>query len=96
VDHPAVCARDLQITGVLQLDDEVLVSVEGALSAGVLNLRIGDEEVRLRTIDVLEGWRAAGTRVASFVSIEHELVGLVHEATAHAVGALLAADCELV
>jgi len=34
--------------------------------------------------------------VSTFVSIEHELIGLVHEPTAHAVGAVLSADCELV
>jgi hypothetical protein len=84
-----VCARDVRLNGVINLDDEVLASFEGEGSSGAIAFRIGPEDVRERTLEVLDSWRTDGTRLATFVSIEHELVGLVHEPTGRAIAGVL-------
>jgi hypothetical protein len=84
-----VCARDVRLNAVLHLEDEVLASFEGEDSSGAIAFRIGPSSIRLSTIEVLERWRQEGTPLATFVSIEHELVGLVHEPTGRAIAGVL-------
>ena len=88
-----VCARDVRLNAVLRLGDEVLASFEGDDSSGGIAFRIQPDEVRTATVEVLERWWQEGTPLATFVSIEHELVGLVHEPTGRAIaGVLLGPD----
>jgi hypothetical protein len=79
----------VRLDAVLCLDDEVLASFAGADSCGAIAFRIGPAEIRSSTIEVLERWRQEGTPLATFVSIEHELVGLVHEPSGRAIAGVL-------
>jgi hypothetical protein len=87
-----VCARDVRLNAVLHLDDEVLASFEGEGSSGAIAFRIGPASIRSSTIEVLERWRLEATPLATFVSMEHELVGLVHEPTGRAIAGVLIAE----
>ena len=84
-----VCARDVRLNAVLHLDEEILASFEGEGAAGAIAFRIGPSSVRESTLEVLDRWRQDGTPLATFVSIEHELVGLVHEPTGRAIAGVL-------
>jgi hypothetical protein len=84
-----VCARDVRLNAVIHLGDEVLASFEGDGSSGGIAFRIAPDEIRSATVQVLERWHDEGTPLATFVSIEHELVGLVHEPTGRAIAGVL-------
>ena len=87
-----VCARDVRLNAVIQLGDEVLASFEGDDASGGIAFRIQPDDVRSATVQVLEHWRTEATPLATFVSIEHELVGLVHEETGRAIAGVLLGD----
>ena len=87
-----VCARDVRLNAVIHLDDEVMASFEGDGAAGAIAFRIGPSSIRESTIEILDRWRTDGTPLATFVSLEHELVGLVHEPTGRAIAGVLIAD----
>lgn len=87
-----VCAKDVRLNAVLNLGDEVLASFEGEGSSGGIAFRIAPDEIRSATMAVLERWQADATPLATFVSIEHELVGLVHEETGRAIAGVLLGD----
>ena len=91
-DVDPVCARDVRLNAVLRLGDEVLASFEGEDASGGIAFRIQPDEVRAATLEVLERWRTEGTPLATFVSIEHELVGLVHEPSGRAIAGVLLDD----
>ena len=87
-----VCARDVRLNAVIHLGDEVLASFEGEGTSGGIAFRIQPDEVRSATMQVMERWQADATPLATFVSIEHELVGLVHEETGRAIAGVLLGD----